>query len=256
VSEFTPPPQYAQYPRDQFQPSSEFDRPAGVYLDAIGDSWTIVKRDLGTWVAMFLVSALLAQLMSAPLSVVNILIQNGGTFIPQRQPEINAMYFVTSLFFGLLSSAISLPLQGGLLYVALKQVRGEQTEFGDLFKGFSHFLPLALFGVLAYLLALVATALCFIPVIFVIGILTPGTLLVMDRGLSPTEAVSEAVRVLGGKAWTLGLFQILVSVLMVILGLLMCCVGILVTIPVVIVFSALHYHYFWPRQVREAVLPL
>ena len=253
MSEFTPPPQYAQYPRDQFQPSGEFDRPPGVYLDAIGDAWTIVKRDVGTWVGMLIVVTLLAQFISAPLSIVNLLIQNGGTFIPSKEPQIDAAYFGWTTFFSLLSSAISMPLQAGLMYVALKQIRGEQTEFSDVFKGFSMFLPLAGFGMLVFLMALAGTLLCFIPLFFVMGVVTPGILLIIDRGLGPVQAISESVRVLGAQAWTLGVFLLLVSLLMVALGFLMCCVGLLVTIPVVIVFSALHYHYFWPRQPMQPV---
>ncbi len=252
MSEFQPPPQYAQYPRNSFQPSGEFDRPPGVYFDAVGDAWTLVKRDLGTWVALLLVAIVIASLIALPFQSIGIVMQGGLQPTP-GDTNIGAMIIANVLSF--IGSAMGFPVYAGLLYAALKQIRGESISISDLFKGFSHFVPLALFGVLYHVLVLIACLLCLFPGVFAIGVLAPGMLLIMDRGYGPVQALTEGMRTLGNQAWMLGLFLIVVYVAMSMLGTLMCCIGLLVTLPIVVVSMALHYNYFWPTQTQQVVMP-
>ena len=53
----------------------------------------------------------------------------------------------------------------------------------------------------------------------------------------------------------LGLFAVVALIALALLGIAMCCVGMLITLPVWIVATTLHYHYFWPTQTTQPVVP-
>jgi hypothetical protein len=249
VSDFTPPPQYAEYPRGTAQPSGEFDRPPGVYFDAIGDAWTLVRRDIGTWISLVLVAFLLATIIAMPFQVIGTVLQGtGGGFNPASSGPFDVAAFSLSMVLNLLGGAVGFPVYAGLYNAAIKQIRGEQITINDLFKGFSHFLPLAIYGLLYNLLIAIGCALCLFPGVFAIGVLSPGALLIMDRNMGPVQAISESLKTMGNQSWMLGLFVIVAGIAMSVLGTLMCCVGLLVTMPVYFVAIALHYNYFWKKE--------
>jgi|GEM_PF-4289185 len=70
-------PQFANYPRASFGPAS---RPPGVYFETIGEAWQIFNQDTGTWI----LSVLVAGLISVPLLAMSVYVSNGGSFMPQR----------------------------------------------------------------------------------------------------------------------------------------------------------------------------
>ena len=149
MSEFEQPPPYVQYPRSNFQPSGEFDRPPGVYFDAIADAWELVKRDLGTWIAMFLLSGIVGILIAAPFHVVSAFVPGGQWIFGQ---PINPGPFAFANFIVTIGHCLAFPAYAGIYYAALKQIRGEPLEIGNVFRGFSHFVSLAGFGLLYNLL--------------------------------------------------------------------------------------------------------
>jgi uncharacterized membrane protein len=247
VSQFDPPQPYAEYPRDSFQPTGEFDRPPGVYFDALADGWTLVKRDLGTWIAMALLAGIVATALSFFSQAVSDVLFGSDMVMmtPDGRPDFSRMGLLIG--FSLVANSIAYPVYAGLYWAALKQIRGEQISVPDLFKGFAHFLPLLGYGILYNVLFTLGCMLCIFPGIYIMGAMTPGPLLIIDKGMGPFEAFSESIRVMGSQVWLLGLFAFVAVFAMVILGLLMCCVGVVVTMPVYVVAIALHYHYFWPR---------
>jgi uncharacterized membrane protein len=220
-----------------------------VYFDALGDAWTIVKRDVGTWAALVLVAIVLAFIVALPFQVVSAVLTD--SFNPQRPNPFDIGPLLIGSALNLVGSVVGFPVYAGLFFAAIKQIRGEQIAINDLFGGFSHFVPLAVFGFLLHLLWLIGCLLCIFPGVYALGVLSPGVLLIMDRGYGPVKAISEGMRVLGSQAWMLGLFAIFSYIAMSILGTLMCCIGLLVTMPVLVVAVALHYHYFWPSAPQQ-----
>ena len=196
-----------------------------------------------------LVGVVLASLIALPFQLVGNLLSEGGGFDPIKGFVPGA--FALSLGCNLIGGAIGFPVYAGLYWAAIKQIRGEPISINDLFKGFSHFVPLLAFGLVYNALLVVACMLCGFPIVFAMGLTAPCALLIMDRGFGPTQAISESFRVLGGQAWLLGLFMIVAGFALGVIGFLMCCVGILITMPVYFVCIALHYNYFWPTQAPQ-----
>lgn len=130
---------------------------------------------------------------------------------------------------------------GGLYYLLLKLIRGERAEFGDGFAGFSKaFLPLFLVGLVSGLLTAVGVVLCILPGIYLAVAWLFAMPLVMDKQLDFWPAMEVSRKVVNKHWWVLfGL--VLLNVLVVIVGLAVCCVGVYVAQP--ITFAALAYAY-------------
>jgi len=145
---------------------------------------------------------------------------------------------------GLIDGAIPLlhgVVQGGLFWLCLKLIRGEKAEFADAFAGFSlAFLQLFLAGLVAGLLTSVGVILCVLPGIYLAVAWLFAFPLVIDKKLDFWPAMELSRRVVTHHWWQLfGL--VLLNLLVIILGLLACCIGVYVAYPVVL--AALAYAY-------------
>ena len=91
---------------------------------------------------------------------------------------------------------LSMVLVGGLYLFFIRRIRGENVEIGDVFSGFSlAFAPLALAGLLTWLLTTIGLVLCILPGIYlVVGyVFVPA--LVIDKKMDfwPAMEVSRQV---------------------------------------------------------------
>jgi hypothetical protein len=179
----------------------------GYSIDAghcVGRGWQLVKQNFWLTVgAVFVVSA------------------------------IAAVPYVGALLVGVLG--------GGLYFLMLKLVRGQQADFGDAFAGFSQgFVQLLLAGLVSGILTGVGYLLCVLPGIYlsVVWHMTPA--LVIDKKLDFWPAMEVGRKVISAHWWQLfglGLLCILVALL----GLLACGVGIFVAMPVILAAGAYAY---------------
>ncbi|QQS31788.1 MAG: hypothetical protein IPM50_08840 [Acidobacteriota bacterium] len=78
--------------------------------DCIANGWNLVTQNLG----IYLVTSLLAILIMVCVPCVNVLLVG--------------------------------PIMGGIYFMMLRSMRGEPVDFGMMFKGFEHFLPLMVVG--------------------------------------------------------------------------------------------------------------
>ncbi len=162
--------------------------------------------------------------------------------------QINPVGVVLSL----LAWTISLPVQtvftGGLYMYYLKLIRGQEAGISDAFSGLtSALVPLALLGLVQGLLVLLGIAACLIPGIYLSVAWIFATPLVIDRQIGFWDAM-ELSRKVVSRHWFTMFALMLVMGLLGICGLLACCVGLFVTIP--IGWVALMYAYediFGPR---------
>jgi len=149
-----------------------------------------------------------------------------------------------SLVLGLIQGAVPLltgVCMGGIYWLSLKLIRGERAEFGDAFGGFSlAFLQLFLAGLVSGLLTAAGFAFCILPGIYLAVAWLFCLPLTIDKKLEFWPAMELSRKVVTKHWWVLfGL--VLVGALLNLLGLLVCCVGVYVTTPVVI--AALAYAY-------------
>jgi hypothetical protein len=124
----------------------------------------------------------------------------------------------------------------GALLVGLKAVRGQVPEAKDGFAG----LNAAVDNIVMGLLQLLGVIACCIGIYVTQGIFMPGTGLIVDKGLSWSEAKDRCLEHIKPQwlSWTLFVF---VMGLIAGLGTLACIVGVLVTAPVAVI--ALAYAY-------------
>jgi hypothetical protein len=80
--------------------------------DCIGNGWQLVKENYGLYLGI----SLLAMVLIACIPCLNIFLAG--------------------------------PIMGGVFYCFLKAIRGEQVNFGEMFKGFDNFIPLMVIGII------------------------------------------------------------------------------------------------------------
>ena len=149
-----------------------------------------------------------------------------------------------SFVVGLIQGAVGLlggVCMGGLYFMLLKLIRGEKAEFGDAFAGFSlAFLQLFLAGLVRGLLTMLGLVLCILPGIYLAVAWVFAVPLVMDKRMDFWPAM-ELSRKVVNKHWWAVFGLLLISILVILVGVLACCVGVFVAQP--LVYGAIAYAY-------------
>lgn len=122
-------------------------------------------------------------------------------------------------------------LLGGLYNYYLKLIRGQPATIGDAFAGFgSAFLPLTLAHIVCALLTLVGFACCILPGIY-LAVSWKFTLpAVIDKRLGFWQAMEHS-RTTVARCWWLVFALLILVALITMAGLLACCIGIFVSVP-------------------------
>jgi len=138
-------------------------------------------------------------------------------------PGIGAGVRFVSMIVGVLITAF---LTGGMLSFLLKVVRGEEYALGDVFSGGRFFVPMLIVSIVTGFASGVGMMLCVVPGIIVALGLQFSSLLVVDRGLDPIEAVKESWRITEGHKMNLFIYA-LIGIGVVIAGFMVCCIGVI-----------------------------
>jgi uncharacterized membrane protein len=198
--------------------------------DCLTRSWELVKKHFWPIVGITL-------LVLVVIGVVNQLI---GLV---TRPAINDMILNRRVSVGaiLLICGVSILLIAGLYKYYLKLIRGESAGIADAFSGFGPATgQLALLGLVSGILNMLAFCLCVLPSVYLTVAWTFSIPLVVDRGMGFWQAM-ELSRKVVTKHWFLVFALVLVVGLVAVAGIIACCIGLLVTIP--IAWVALMYAY-------------
>jgi hypothetical protein len=135
-------------------------------------------------------------------------------------------------FVPILGWIVGFVLMGGLDYMFLRRIRGEEVQIGDVFAGFNLALVnLTLAGLVKWLLTTLGFALCILPGIYLLVGYMFALPLVIDKKMEFWTAMEVSRRVVHAHWWSLfGLAIILI--LVALCGFLLCGIGALVSIPV------------------------
>lgn len=203
----------------------------------IGRGWELVKNNFWPVVG---VSALVMLITV----VINQII---GLF---TRPVINAMvvqhqFSARGIFIVLMVTIISAPIyaifMAGLFKYFLKMIREENAQIGDAFSGFGPSIgQLILLGLVMHSLVMIGCVLCLIPGVYLSVAWYFAIPLVIDRRMNFWEAM-ESSRKLVTKHWFLVFAFLLVIGLLAAAGVIACCIGIFVTMP--IFFASIMYAY-------------
>jgi len=268
------PPQFANYPRASFGPAS---RPPGIYFETISEAWQIFTQDTGTWV----LSVLVAGLLSVPLLALNVYVSNGGSFMPQTATTtapgymlkiFNPLHFAVSLIAG----AVQTTLYAGTVRMGALAARGVTIGVGDMFYGFRR--VGFVFGT-AFLLSLLNTFAWSVCVwvgtymmiaggsnllpggamvlvglaagILIAGSLTFAVVISVDQPVNPFEAIKRSFTALKPFIFLMAVFQFVLGIVMM-LGGCACGIGIFASFPVATIALGMHYNYFFPTETVNA----
>lgn len=219
------PQDYVQYPRY---------RQADISVSLIGDAWNFVKSNPGVYIGFT------AIMMTASIAIA-FAIQGPDIFTPNLGDPY-AMYRHPSYWIGQgIQLLFSTCIMGGLVRVAVKEVRGERASLGDAFGILSDgYISVLAAWFLVTILTFAGVALCIFPGI-ALGALFLATLpALLDQELSPFGAMAWSVQNTKNYFWPI-LGLCLLGGLLVVLGACACYVGSFVAIPVYSVLTVLIY---------------
>jgi len=193
--------------------------------DCIARGWEIVKKNFWPIVG---VTLLVAVIMAVINRIVGLFTQAPmNDFIYRHQFSLRGGIILTSS--SIIVAPISTVLLAGLFKYFLKLNRGQSPDVADAFSGFGPPLgQLLLLGLVQGILIWIGFIFCMIPGIYLCVAWYFAMPLVIDKGMDFWPAM-ELSRKMVNKHWFTVFGFLIVYVLLVMAGILACCVGVLVT---------------------------
>lgn len=200
--------------------------------DLISESWSKVKGTKGIIIGGFLVFYVV-------LLVVNLALGGIVSVFGALNESVFAMV-VGEILVSLLASALAYPFMAGINMVGIRRAADQPISFNEIFSHFGRTVPLIVTAVVMMLLIYLGMLLLIIPGIYLSVAYMLAIPLVVERGLSPWQAM-EASRKAITQHWfkVFGLFLLLgliVLVSMIPLG-----IGLVWTIPLFVVAMGVLY---------------
>lgn len=162
--------------------------------------------------------------------------------IPMR--PMSGVGILAQVVLGIAQMVAIYVLLGGLYRMALKQVRGQAIAVGDIFSATDVIGPLVLSAILVTLASYAGLCALCIGMYIVQGLFMFTTPLIVDKGLSATEAMSTSWNTLKGETVMATLFYFVIC-LVAGCGALLCGVGALFTAPLLPLSIALLYRNYF-----------
>ena len=163
--------------------------------------------------------------------------------------ERPGQFFLLGLVFMIANGALSStgvgiifvgPLLAGMYYSIQKAINTGDVEIGDLFKGFSIFVPAMVAGLLIGLFQGIGFVLCIVPGIIVTMMYKMTYLFILDRDMDFWPAMEASRRLFFANFLPLSLLYI-VEALLVTAGVLLCYVGVFFAYPLTVAMTAFAY---------------
>lgn len=157
------------------------------------------------------------------------------------------LYYSFSSFWNILLA----PLHLGLIYIANKFNNKQTVEFSDLFIGFRQNLgQTLLYSLITTIIFAISAALCGLPFFFVYPLFMLGLPFLLFENLSAVDAISKTYAIAKEDYGTF-LGTALLGILISVLGFVLCCIGIIFTLPFiyVVMYSMYCAYCGKPRQI-------
>jgi hypothetical protein len=211
-------------------------------VDCIRRAWDLVWKFPAYIIGGCFLGIIMASVTQIPMQIGSHLIG-----FEKHQFNLHSPIVITGIVLyalGFLLSFIVNPLvYGGIFWMLLRIIRGHTPDFADLFIAFKNFklaLTLVLAGLAVGLLTLLGIIALIIPGIYLAVAYIFTTIVVIDRRLGVWESMELSRRVVTKRWWSV-LALGLLNMLVILLGLLACCVGAIIAIPVC--YASIVYAY-------------
>ena len=226
--------QYAAYPR---KPIREID------FGVISEGFSIVTKNWLPFAIASIVLVLIAGLIEMGMIFLVLTVLGPA---PSDPSDLGAVMSYTGREYAitipgsLIMWAAMSPVLLSYSMMTLKHIRGQEIQVGDVALGFSRFGQAAIVVIINQVAAMVGTLACIVGSLWVAGRLMLAIPVLADKEIAPMEAVRESWVLTGPHMWMAMLLYFVVSLVSG-LGIIACCVGILITIPLLYVCSTLVY---------------
>jgi len=229
------------------------DRVGVVRTDIVGEAWQKVIANVGMWMVASLVMFLLVGVISSVFySVGYIPLAVGSVLSGDKEPS--PIFIVGALFFMLMVYAVygaSIGIfLGGMVKIALKQLRGQPLNISDLFGAFSYGVPLALASMLYALGVILGSFLLVVPALLFAGVCLLTMPLIVDQRMDAVKAMSTSIKMLSPQMGAALLTYFLLSLLAGV-GYFACGIGFLATFPILPMGMALVYRDSFPERFQN-----
>lgn len=213
-----------------------------VSLDVIGEAWTLFSRDMGTWIVAQLVCGAIG--FGGYLAMLAIIFGSTALLGGGRGNNISTgsgilfglVLFITYVLYILALLFVS----AGLHRLATKQIRGQPISIADLFSVTDCFVKFLILSILMGFAVLIGELFFIIPGLIFAGLFMLAPMLLIDGGLSPIEAMKKSWEALKSD-WLMATVVYFVLVIVASLGAAACGVGLLFTMPLLYLGTAIIY---------------
>lgn len=203
--------------------------------EGIRESWAKTKGAKGSiWAG------------SAIMYLVLLIIVAGGAFLlPSGDDDLtNVTGLVSNILFQGITNAFSVLFTAGLLLMAIRKVAGDQISWKMIFKGFSCAGKLIVATILQALFVSIGFMLLILPGIYLAVGYAMTLPLIMDKGLSPWQAMEMSRKAIHKIWWKVaGLFLVMVVIFVV--SLIPLGIGLIWTWPMFIILAGVVYLYLF-----------
>ncbi|WP_043308545.1 integral membrane protein [Pseudomonas sp. ML96] len=201
--------------------------------DLIGEAWQRVKGTKGIIFGGFLVFYVVMLVATTVIGAIF------GVLGLAAETSVTGM-IVGQLIVSVLASALTYPFLAGINMVGIRRAADQPVSFNEVFSGLSLFVPLLITALIMSVLVYIGTLLLIIPGIYLGVAYMLAMPLVIERGLTPRQAL-EASRKAISQHWfkVFGLFLLLgiiMAISMIPLG-----IGLVWTLPLFIISMGVLY---------------
>ena len=190
--------------------------------EAVGFGWNTMKSNLGFFIGLLIVAGLIQYVPSVIAGLI--------------QEDAPAL----SIIMNLVSFALYIVVEMGLIKIALRFCDNEKGEFAHLFSCFPLFFKYLLGAILYGLIVLGGMILLIIPGIIWAIKFQFFSYFIVDQGVGPIEALKRSAVITRGVKWDLFLLGLLLTVINS-LGAICLLIGLFATIPTTMVAYASVY---------------
>jgi uncharacterized membrane protein len=156
------------------------------------------------------------------------------------EDTMTSLALITQLVVQIAMMAVMLPFAAGIFVICLKHIRGQQPEFGDAFSCFGKTGTLVITMILMYIMIFIGFLLFVIPGIYLSWAYVLAIPLIVDRDMSPWEALETSRKAITKKWFSVfGLFFVLGLIMVV--SMLPLFIGLIWTVPMMSVAMAILY---------------
>ena len=241
------PPNYTQYPRPN-QPGGFGGgyRGPGVYFEMIGEAFTAIFRNPKIYIGAGGITLGMIALAYGALFITFIAIMPAQDSTRLNStPVSNAQIGTLITLYGILFLVIFLArvLMVGVCACTIEEADTGSTSFKTLFSPFRRILPVTGCIILCQLAMAVGMVLCYVPGLYLMGVLAFAPEICLVEKLGPVESIQKSYEMIKPFAWMMVLMMFVLSLLTGV-GAMACGVGLAVTIPIQYVVLGLHYREF------------